>query len=147
MGFFCSLPLFSWLLPGVRFLLSSDGGDFLAEKGLFGLYVGFPFYPLRVDMSCLELETWLIEFFSVLESPSSEVEEFFLCWSMTIMCGLLGYSLLSLYEVALSLIEVEIWWLGVVGFLLSMRETLRPRFYLLSIPIKVYLFPIEVGRW
>ncbi|GLJ47695.1 hypothetical protein SUGI_1007240 [Cryptomeria japonica] len=65
---------------------------------------------------------------------------------MTVMCGLLGFSPPNLSKVALSPIEVKIWWLGAIGFLLDVREFLGQMIHLLSCPIEVDLFPIEVGR-
>ncbi|GLJ39016.1 hypothetical protein SUGI_0795370 [Cryptomeria japonica] len=95
----------------------------------------------------LDLETGLVDFFPVLVCPPSMVEELFLCWSMTVLWSFLICSLPSLFEVALSPIEAKIWWLGAVGFLPDTRVSPKLMFCLLSIPIEVDLFPIEVGRW
>ncbi|GLJ45708.1 hypothetical protein SUGI_0962010 [Cryptomeria japonica] len=65
---------------------------------------------------------------------------------MTRIHGLLNLSYPCLSEVTLSPMEVEIWWMGLVWFLLAPMD-FGLSFNLLYFSTEVDIFPIEVGRW
>lgn len=66
-------------------------------------------------------------------------------YTMRGIYGLLNLSYPCMSEVTLSPMEVEIWWMGLVWFLLGVVD-LGLSFRLLSCSIEVDIFPIEVGR-
>ncbi|GLJ28207.1 hypothetical protein SUGI_0554040 [Cryptomeria japonica] len=135
-GSFFLLVMASWLL-GLSWPLDLLFG-LVASLGFIGSY---PF--MRVSYASL---LWCFVGLLEMGCCSSVVEWMVLCWGVVGDFGLSNVSLLSLIEGALSPMEVEIRWEGVVQFLFAARELLQRSTCLLSCFIDITISPIEVER-
>lgn len=126
---------------GALWALSWCGKEVVQEGAFVTRFLfGFVASPLPV------LFLWFLGDFFVLGHPLLVVVGLLMWYTMRGIYGLLDLSYPCLSEVTLSPMVVEIWWKGLVWFLLAIAD-FGLSFRLLSCSIEVYIFPIEVGRW